>query len=81
MNTCDYCQKPFEPTRSKQRFCSSACRSSWHHENEQHGLISGIHAIKRGWSITMQFSQIPEGFAKGAAIKVKDGSIKRLDAS
>jgi hypothetical protein len=32
-STCEHCEKPFQPRRADQRFCSTPCRTAFHNEN------------------------------------------------
>lgn len=81
MNRCAHCQKTFEPTRDGQRFCRGRCRSAWHRANNLPGQVTGIRAIKHGWSITVRYPAIPPGICKGTAVMLETDGVPRPDAS
>lgn len=59
---CDYCLSPFAPQgrqRTRQRFCSPACRTQYHAERIGQGIrgvVSSVRIMRRGSvSVVLRF--------------------------
>lgn len=79
---CDYCHHTLpKDARPGQRFCRARCRSAWHRANNLPGQVTGIRAVKHGWSITVRYPSIPCGICKGTAVLIETDNVTRPDAS
>lgn len=82
MTICDYCHTPIKHPRDGQRFCTTPgknCRQKWHREHGLPGTVTGIRALKSGWSVNVRLPN-HDGLHKGSAVRIETSVRTRPEA-